>query len=167
MAKRRVGVDLLVAAAGVGLIHAAFTIYWASGGRWLLRTVGAWAVHLADTSPLATAVVLGGVAVLKIAGALVPLTVETRQVPGRHIWRRLAWAAAVVLIAYGLINVLVAWAVLGGLLTTAGGYDHSAELGHAALWDPLFLLWGLLLAGGLSRTRNTAAEDVRVTADAS
>lgn len=142
MTKRRVGVGLLVAAAGVGLVHAAFTVYWASGGRWLLRTVGAWAVQLADSSPRACAAVLGAVAVLKIAGALIPVTVETRRVPGRRVWRRLAWAAAVALIAYGVINVVVAWAVLGGLITTAGGYDHSAELGHAALGTPSFCFGG-------------------------
>ena len=75
--QRQVGVGLLGAAAGVGLVHAAFTVYWAAGGRWLLRTVGAWAVRLADSSPLACAVVLGAVAVLKCVGALVPIAVET------------------------------------------------------------------------------------------
>ncbi|WP_375496684.1 DUF3995 domain-containing protein [uncultured Jatrophihabitans sp.] len=157
MATHRVGVGLLVGAAAAGLVHAAFTIYWAAGGRWLLRTVGAWAVPLADQNPVACAAVLGAVAVLKIAGALIPVAVETRRVPGRRGWRRLAWTGAVVLIGYGLLNVVVGWAVLGGVLSTNGGYDRSAELGHAALWDPLFLLWGLLLAGGLRLTRGRAA----------
>jgi len=147
------GVRLLVAAAAVGLVHAGFTIYWAAGGRWLLRTVGSWAVELADDRPRAAGAVLGVVALVKIAGSVIPVLVETGHVGGRRRWRALEWAGAVVLVGYGLLNVLVAWAVLGGLLTSAGGYDRSAELGHAALWDPLFLLWGLLLAAGLATTR--------------
>lgn len=29
----------------VGLAHAAFSFYWALGGRWLLPTDGQWAVN--------------------------------------------------------------------------------------------------------------------------
>jgi hypothetical protein len=32
-------------------------------------------------------------------------------------------------------------------------------LGHAALWDPLFLGWGLLLAVGLFRARPRGAQE--------
>ncbi len=28
-----------------------------------------------------------------------------------------------------------------------GGYDRRAMIGHVFLWDPLFLVWGLLVAG--------------------
>lgn len=44
-------------------------------------------------------------------------------------------------------------AVLAGRITTTGGYERTAELGHAALWDPLFFAWGLCLAAGLVLTR--------------
>lgn len=158
MERRRWGLRFLVAAATFGLIHAAFTVYWAAGGRWLLRTVGAWAVQLADRNPAECAAVLGLVAVLKIAGAVLPLLVETRPVAGRRLWRALAWAGALSLIIYGLLNVLVGWLVLGGAIRPAGGYDYPAEIGHAALWDPLFLLWGLTLAGGLRLTRRFATD---------
>lgn len=147
------GVRLLVAAAAVGLLHAGFTLYWAPGGRWLLRTVGAWAVCLADSRPGAAAAVLGVVAVIKIAGSVLPVLVQTRHLSGRRGWRAMEWVGAGGLIGYGLLNVIVAWAVLSGHLAGAGGYDRSAELGHGALWDPLFLLWGLLLAAGLWTTR--------------
>lgn len=157
---RRLGVRLLFGAAAVGLVHAGFTLYWALGGRWLLRTVGAWAVRLAEDRPVATAVTLGVVAAVKIAGSVVPVLVETGHVRGRRRWRALEWAGAAALIAYGLLNVTVAWAVLGGLITTAGGYDPAAEWGHGALWDPLFLLWGLLLAAGLVMTRTTVVRSV-------
>jgi len=151
------GLRLLFAAAAVGLLHAGFTVYWASGGRWLLRTVGTWAVRLADDRPGAAGAVLGVVAVVKVAGAVVPVLVEAGHIGGRRRWRALERAGAAVLIGYGLLNVTVAWAVLSGVIAAAGGYDRSAELGHAALWDPLFLLWGLLLAAGLVMTRNAPA----------
>lgn len=147
------GSRLLLSATAVGLVHAAFTVYWATGGRWLLPTVGAWAVRLADERPGAAGAVLGLVAVVKVAGSVVPVLVETGHVGGRGRWRAVEWAGAAVLIGYGLLNVVVAWAVLAGVITSAGGYDRTAEWGHAAIWDPLFLLWGVLLAAGLWTTR--------------
>lgn len=162
---RAPGVRVLVAAAAVGLVHAGFTVYWAAGGRWLLPTVGAWTVRLADERPVTTTVVLGLVALAKISGSVVPVLVEVGRIGWRHFWRVLEWAGAVVLIGYGLVNVVVAWAVLAGLITAEGGYDRAAELGHAALWDPLFLLWGLLLAVGLRRTRRPRGSGARPTVD--
>lgn len=153
MQRERVGIGLLWAAAAVGLVHAAFSLYWAAGGRWLLRTVGSWAVQLADSRPLAVAAVLGLVTAVKIAGALLPVVVQTRPVRGRRQWRLLFWAGSVILVLYGLANVVIGWAVLGGLFVPDGGYDSSALIGHAALWDPLFLLWGLVLAAGLRLTQ--------------
>jgi hypothetical protein len=84
---------------------------------------------------------------------VIPVSIETWPCRGRRAWRRLAAVGAVGLIVYGLVNVAISWAVLGGLVTPEGGYDRDAQLGHAVLWDPLFLLWGLLLAGGLTLTR--------------
>ena len=142
-------------AAVVGLVHAGFSAYWALGGRFLLDTVGQWAVDLADRSPGVTAVGLGAVAVAKAAGAVVPLLVEARRLPGRRVWRALAWVGGVVLVLYGGANIVVAWLVLRGVVEPEGGYDERAMLGHAALWDPLFLLWGALLVAGLALSRGT------------
>jgi hypothetical protein len=50
---------------------------------------------------------------------------------------------------------LVAGLVLAGAIDPDGGFDRQAMIGHALLWDPLFLLWGLLLAAGLGATRET------------
>lgn len=67
--------------------------------------------------------------------------------------RTVSWPGAIVLVAYGGANTIVAAAVLGGIVRPAGGYDPAAMVGHALLWDPLFLLWGLALASGLALTR--------------
>jgi len=56
-------------------------------------------------------------------------------------------------VAYGGINTVVALAVLAGVIRPEGGYDAAAMMGHAYLWDPLFLLWeaALVLSLWLSR----------------
>lgn len=77
---------------------------------------------------------------------MVPLLNEAGRLPSPRVWRWLSWAGAAVLILYGAANTAGGWAVLSGLVQPTGGHDHDAVLGHAALWDPLFLLCGCLLA---------------------
>ena len=145
--------------AGVaGLLHAAASLYWALGGRWLLETVGAWAVDLADTAPVAAGLALSGIALIKVLGAVVPLLVESGRWPGpRRCWRALEWAGGAGLLLYGGVNAVVAALVLTGVIRPDGGYDAAAMWGHAALWDPLFALWGLALLVGLWRSRRPPA----------
>ncbi len=90
-------------------MHAAFSLCWALGGRWLLETVGRDALQVSLDSRL--------------------------------------------LVLYGGINTGVSNAVLAGWIVPAGGYDSPAMAGHAWLWDPLFLLWGLALGGYLALSR--------------
>jgi hypothetical protein len=50
---------VLVWIAGLaGAVHALFSLYWALGGRWLLSTVGQWAVDLSTEGPLAVGIAL-------------------------------------------------------------------------------------------------------------
>ncbi|CAM3604955.1 DUF3995 domain-containing protein [Deinococcus frigens] len=143
---------LVQVACGLGLIHAGFSLYWALGGSWLLDTVGQWAVTLARTSPLAAFWGLLLIALLKVAAAVVPLLNAGRRLPWPRLWRTLSWIGGPLLILYGGVNTGVAWLVLSGVLG-GGEIDRRGMLGHAALWDPLFLLWGLTLTGHLWLTR--------------
>lgn len=140
-------------ACAAGLVHAAFSLYWAVGGRWLLDTVGQWAVDLADRAPLTTGLALMAVVAVKVAGASVPLLVESGRLPWRRFWRIVSAIGAGVIVVYGGLNTVIAWAVLAGQVEVSGGYDRTAMLGHAALWDPLFLIWGAFLGVGLWQTR--------------
>jgi hypothetical protein len=149
MALMRVDRALLVGACGCGLVHAGFSFYWGLGGGWLLDTVGQGAVDFVQSSPVAAAVMLTAVGLLKAAGAVVPLLAVAGRVPHPRLWRAAAAVGSVVLIVYGGMYTAVSWSVLAGWITVPGGYDRTAQLGHAALWDPLFLVWGVLLAGGL------------------
>lgn len=142
----------LRAAAAAGCLHAAFSAYWALGGTWLLDTVGQWAVRLATEAPGRAGLALGAVTVVKLLAALLPLAWSAGRLRPAPAWRRLLAVGGWALAAYGGLNVLVSWAVLSGVLETHGDFDRTAQLGHAALWDPLFLVWGLCLATGVRRS---------------
>lgn len=151
-ASHRPPVGLLVAAAA-GLAHATVSAYWAAGGDWLLDTLGTAVVErFADVLWL-----LWVVAAVKVAGALGPLALHRLGWPLRVLTRGACWAGAAVLVLWGGLNTVVGAAVLGGLIRPDGGYDRPGMVGHAFLWDPLFLLWGVGLTAGLwasGRTRS-------------
>ncbi|WP_238009478.1 DUF3995 domain-containing protein [Dactylosporangium sp. AC04546] len=149
MPKRSAEARLLMGAAAAGLVHAGFSFYWALGGRWLLPTVGQWAVAYAREAPVTAGLLLIVVAAVKCAVAILPVLASRRKLARPAVWRGLAWLAAIVLTGYGALNSVVAWLVLGGALRPEGGFERQAMIGHAYLWDPLFLVWGLLLGAGL------------------
>jgi len=114
---RRLAVSrALVWTAGLaGVVHAAFSLYWALGGRWLLATVGQWAVDLSTEAPLAAGIALGLVATAKLLGAAIPIGVAYGRVPWPRFWRGISWAGGLLLVAYGGVNTIVAVAVLAGV----------------------------------------------------
>jgi len=50
---------------------------------------------------------------------------------------------------YGLALTGVGLLVQAGAIHAPATADHRALAWHAYLWDPWFLVWGLLVAGGL------------------
>jgi len=135
----------LLVACAAGLLHAASSLYWALGGRWLLPTVGDWAVDAVDRSPVRAGLLLGAIAVVKALAALIPVGVARDQLPWARFWRAACWVGGAFLVVYGGVNVAVSSAVLLGVVTPDGGYDEEAMVGHALLWDPLFMIWGAAL----------------------
>ncbi|GAA1558378.1 hypothetical protein GCM10009827_094160 [Dactylosporangium maewongense] len=164
MADKHAEARLLMGAAAAGLLHAGFSLYWAFGGRWLLPTVGQWAVTVARESPVTAGLLLVAVAAVKCTVVVVPLVTSRRSLPRPGAWRAFAWLAAIVLTGYGALNSIAAWLVLGGVLRPEGGFDRQAMLGHAYLWDPLFLVWGLLLGAGLLIGSNDRRRRARASA---
>jgi hypothetical protein len=138
----------LISAATVGVLHGISSLYWAAGGDWLLATLGDRLVA-AFTERRWLLIPIG---ILKIGFAVLPLALTACRRAHLRIWRALCWAGAAVLVAWGGANTVVGNLVLGGVIRPAGGYDHDAMVGHAWLWDPLFLIWGLTLAFGLAGT---------------
>lgn len=139
-------------ACGAGLLHAIASLYWALGGPWLLATVGEWAVELVQESPLGAGLLLGLIALAKATAAIVPVLVDRGRMPWPRLWRALCWIGGPMLVVYGALNVVVSIAVLTGIVTPDGGHDTAAMVGHAFLWDPLFLVWGAALVVWLRLT---------------
>lgn len=140
-----------VAAYGAAIVafgYAAVSLYWAVGGKGLLSTVGGYAEHAARHGGGA-AVVLGLATVaVKVVGGLLALALVRPW--GRVLPR--AWllivpaAASAVLVLYGALIVLAGLLVLSGAYHPSGQVDRTALRWHAGLWDPWFLVWGILLA---------------------
>ena len=149
---------LAQASCAVGLTYAAVSVYWAAGGTWLLNTVGGTLVHPGGADGAGIIVAVWGAAVLKTAGALLPLaaagvTPWPSAVRRRRQVGALAWAEAGLLTVYGLVLAGAGWLEQAGVVAPGASADHRAVAWHAYLWDPWFLVWGLLVTAALLRSR--------------
>lgn len=139
---------ILRTAAVLGLLNAAPNLYWALGGDFLLDTIGEWIIQLQADAP----VLIGGALVLiftvKTAVSLLPLLLLGRLRNSRPL-RVAAITASAALILYGasgaVVNVV--------LLVFTDVQDPTGRIGQAAIWYPMLLIWGLVLAGGLRTLR--------------
>jgi len=142
----------------VGLAYAGISVYWGAGGTWLLDTVGR---SLTAGGAVASAAAWAA-AGLKIVAAVLPLLAvypfnsggsagpargrpAAGLAPLRRPLRFLAWAEAAILTLYGLIWTAGGLLVESGLIRADAGADRRAMAGHTFLWDPWFLVWGLLV----------------------
>lgn len=148
-------------ACALGVIHAMSSLYWALGGRWLLETVGQWAVDAVEDEPVLAAAALGGLGLAKLAAAVVPVLVEYGRLPWRPFWRLLSWLGGLGLVVYGMLHIVTGALVLGGVIVAEGGYDRAAIAGHAVLWGPLFALWGAALTLSLWLSRHLSWDGSR------
>jgi hypothetical protein len=157
--RRRGGLKLAQAACMVGLIYAALSVYWGLGGTWLLDTIGGSIERQSRAGNPAVALLAWGAVALKIVAAALPLLALRRlsSLAWNRTWWVLAWTEAAALTLYGLVYTV------GGLLIQADvvaavNPNHRALAWHAYLWDPWFLLWGLLVAAALLRGRHRRSQ---------
>jgi Protein of unknown function (DUF3995) len=146
------------AAAVVGLLSAGVTLYWTLGGTTLLDTVGgsiADAARNRTTSAIAVGVVTFAVKLVGVGLALALVDVDRRR--HRRLITRTAKVAALVLVVYGTVNVVGASLGLSGVVGN-GTVDRTALWGHALLWDPWFVVWGLLLWWAATTTDKQPSE---------
>jgi Protein of unknown function (DUF3995) len=160
----RPGAAAAWSAAGLGVLFAAVSAYWALGGSWLLDTVGgslAKAGRRRDAGLIA--VVWLTVALKLVATALGPAVVyrwpATPWVVPAPAWviPTLAWTAAVILTGYGAVLTFVGLLLQTGVLSIPADADQHALRWHAYLWDPWFLVWGLALTTALVQYRRAGA----------
>lgn len=148
MTKSRIGRTAIIVAAVAGSIHAGFSVYWGLGGDALLDTVGTIADQFAGRRWILT--VIG---FIKGVAALTPLALFARGRPISWVLRAGMWAGGAVLIFWGAANTATSALLAAGTVPRPASYDRTATLGHALLWDPLFLVWGLALSAGLWASR--------------
>jgi glucan phosphoethanolaminetransferase (alkaline phosphatase superfamily) len=146
------------AASFVGLLSAAVSLYWALGGAWLLDTIGGSLEAQARAGTVGVRLAVWAAVALKVIAVVLPL-LALRRLP-RPAWHRivwvLAWAEAAVLTSYGLVYTAL------GLLAQAGVVHATTDprglAWHAYLWDPWFLVWGLLVAAALLLGRHRRSQ---------
>jgi hypothetical protein len=139
----------------VGLLYAAVSVYWGLGGTWLLNTVGGSLEKQGRAGHVGVMFAVWAAVVLKVIAAGLPLVAVRRLTSpawNRAIWM-LAWIEAGILAIYGLVLTTVGLLVQAGVIHASATADHRALAWHAYLWDPWFLIWGLLVAGALLRGR--------------
>lgn len=134
-------------ACAVAFAYAGVSLYWALGGMAGLSTVGGVAQRMARSGGAAAIAFISVTVLLKVVGGLLALAMVRpwgERLPSRAVGI-VGIAASLVLIAYGAVDVV------GESLTETGAVrpaavDWTALRWHLALWDPWFLVWGLLLA---------------------
>ena len=143
-------------AAVISVAYAGVSAYWGVGGTGLLSTLGGTLERLSREQSPAALLVVWLTVLAKLAVSVLGLTAVRpgwKTLVPRRMSRGLAWLAAAVLIAYGGVLTVVGVAVNTGLVHRPATADQTALHWHAYLWDPWFLLWGLLLAAALVFSR--------------
>jgi len=128
-------------------VFAAISLYWALGGMVGLDTVGGKIEELARSGDAAGSMLAWGATLLKVAGVVFALALVQRwgQVFPRALMLTAGWAGTVALIGYGGLTVGTELLVATGVVEPPAGIDWFAFYWHLALWDPYFLIWGVLL----------------------
>jgi hypothetical protein len=163
----RSGLRLAQAALLVGLLHGAVLAYWGVGGTWLLDTIGGSLEEKGRAGDTGVMLAVWAGVVLVIVASVLPLLALRRLT--RPVWNRitwlLAWAEAAILTLYGGVNTGVGLLALTGVLLAPDNADDRWALAwHTYLWDPWFLIWGLLVAAALLRGRQHPSQTA-TTAD--
>ncbi|MEH6793014.1 MAG: DUF3995 domain-containing protein [Rhodococcus sp. (in: high G+C Gram-positive bacteria)] len=145
-------------ACALGIVHAAFSGYWAAGGRWMLDTVGSFATEWVDTEPQTARTALLVLTLVKLAAAILPalaymnrprLAAQNRtRLPSFILG--ISWPGSVLLILWGGASFI--GAVIGLI---ASDENRSVKYGHL-FFDGIFLLWGTALLTALILARKAA-----------
>ncbi|WP_218828574.1 DUF3995 domain-containing protein [Rhodococcus sp. 15-649-2-2] len=145
-------------ACALGIVHAAFSAYWAAGGRWMLDTVGAFATEWVDSEPATARTALLVLALVKLAAAILPALAymnRPRLAAQNRTWvpssiLGISWPGSVLLILWGGASFV--GAVIGLVVSDE---NRGVKYGHL-FFDGIFLLWGAALLTALILSRKAA-----------
>lgn len=141
----------------LGAAYAAVSAYWGAGGTALLDTIGGTLEREGRARSTGLLAVVWTTVALKLAASGVGLLAVARPQWLSFRWCRVvrgaAWLVAIILVLYGGLLTSVGLLVQADIVHASAHADHKALRWHAFLWDPWFLVWGLLLATALTLTR--------------
>ena len=151
-------------AAALALGYALVSLYWATGGKRGLGTLGQPFERLAHSEGSATVTVIWVVVLLKLVGAVLALALVRpwgQRIPSRLLLIAGGLAAAV-LTLYGAVEMTGEALVETGAIRPSGHVDWVALRWHLGVWDLWFLMWGVALTVALRgvRTGRIAAHGV-------
>lgn len=126
------------------LVFAAISFYWAMGGRAGTETLGPAITGLAQDPTFIAFVWV--TAILKVLLGLLALALI--RLPENRILRRLllasGWAAGIGMVLYGGASFVQHALMLTGAVRLPAGLGETAAFWHLLLWDPFWMLGGLL-----------------------
>jgi len=126
------------------IAFAALNFYWALGGTAGSATIGQAITDLANDP--AFTIILWVTAVMKaLLGllALVLIRPPVRRIP-RRVVLTFGWAAGIGMVLYGGASFIQHALMLTGAVHLPDGLGVTAARWHLALWDPWWLLGGIL-----------------------
>lgn len=138
------------AAGAWALLFAALHAYWAAGGTAGAGTIGGGIEELAVARDPGFVALLWGTGAVFVAEALLALALVRPWGGNFPRWVLLgaAWAVGVGMAAYGALQLAVTGTVtvlkVTGLLSIPGPVDWTGIRWHLMLWDPWWLLGGIL-----------------------
>ncbi|MDG6107675.1 DUF3995 domain-containing protein [Dactylosporangium aurantiacum] len=135
------------AAAACAALFAAVNSFWAAGGTAGLHTLGGRIEEMARSGDRTVLLANVVAIVAKLAVALLALALVRpwgRRIPRRPL-RVLALSAAALLIAYGGLQTGAVLLVATGLVTPDVPWTSTVLWWRLLLWEPWFLVWGVLL----------------------
>jgi hypothetical protein len=129
------------------LVFAAVSVYWAAGGTAGTATIGpAITEPVLARDPTWVTLMWGTVALKVLAGLLALALVRPwgRSVP-RRLLLTAAWGAGALMALYaGTASLVQHGLMAAGTLSIPAGLGATALRWHLVLWDPWWLLGGLL-----------------------
>ena len=143
--------SLARSASALMLVSAPISAYWAAGGTGLLDTVGGSIARWGRDGGAGATLALAAIVALKLLAAWLPM--RAVRAPCPRAVRRLAWLQAAILTVYGGVLTGTGLAVQARLVNAGAHANWKALDWHVYLWDPWFLIVGLLVFAALRHTR--------------
>jgi hypothetical protein len=135
------------AAAAVALSFGLVSVYWAAGGMAGLGTLGGTIETKARARETGLVAATWAAAALKLVGVALALALVRPwgSRVSRPALQAAAWVSAVVLTLYGISQTVAVALVWSGVSENTQGLPAGALRWRMLLWEPWFLVWGLLL----------------------